>query len=165
MAKELVGTSPIIGPIYGVTPRTNGNGGTPRSYLDSFREHLIELPGDVAIHEASPVTLAASASRQDVVSYTVQSGRLAFIRGVAMGCRLLSDFDNVRWDVMVDDAVVPGLDNICGPFGAFLHPHTRPVLIPLNPGQRVHIVATNLTAAAIPEVTAYVHGYSWVMEG
>jgi hypothetical protein len=165
MAKELIGTSPIIGPIYGVAPRANGNGGAPRSYLDSFREHLVEMPGDLAIHEAGPVTLAASALRQDVVGYTVQAGRLALIRGVAMGCRLLSDFDNVRLDVMVDDAVVAGLDNICGPFGAFLHPHTRPVLIPLNPGQRVHIVASNLTAVAIPEVTAYLHGYHWTMEG
>jgi len=86
-------------------------------------------------------------------------GRCAIVDGVAMGTLLLTDLDNIIWSVLVDGTPVVGLDSIQGPFGVFIYP--KPVLIPMVPSQLVQIVATNLTAVAIPLVTAYLMGRSF----
>lgn len=158
MAGIPIGWSPVIGTIFG----PNGNGvtpqmGAPRSAYDqSIITHMMQSPWDHEFHEAAPVTLAASAVRQEVVSFTPGPARCGIVRGVAMGVALLSDFDNIRWAIEIDRMAQPGFDNIIGPFGVFIYP--KPVLMPLNPDQTVRIVATNLTAVAIPLVTGYLMG-------
>lgn len=152
-----IGWSPVIGTIYG----QNGSAGLPpesiRSEYDrTILAHMMQSPWDDEFHVAQPVTLAASAVKQEVVSFTPGSVRCGLVRGVAMGVAVLADFDNIRWAIEVDGTARPGFDNIRGPFGVFIYP--KPMLIPLNPDQLVRIVATNLTALAIPQVTGYLMG-------
>lgn len=138
-----------------------GTGVVPSSYARTFMAHLAPLPWDKVFEEASPVTLGASAVQQEVVRWprngTDNSALLALVRGVAMGPANLADWDNIVWQVLVDDSALPGYDRIIGPFGVFVYP--KPVLIPLLPDQIIKIVATNLTAVAIPLVTAAVEGH------
>ena len=135
--------------------------GVDSSYARTFMAHLAPLPWDKVFSEASPVTLAASAVQQEVVRWprngTDNHSLLALVRGVAMGPALPSDWDNIVWQVQVDEGAVPGYDRIIGPFGVFVYP--KAVLIPVLPDQIVRIVASNLTAVAIPLVTAALEGH------
>lgn len=130
------------------------------SYARTFMAHLAPLPWDKVFEEASPVTLAASAVQQEVVRWPrgghSNAAMLALVRGIAMGPALLTDWDNIVWQVQIDGAGVTGLDRIIGPFAVFVYP--KPVLIPVLPDQVVRIVASNLTAVAIPLVTAALEG-------
>lgn len=155
--------SPVIGPIIlpngqpaglqlGLLSREQSRSQYDRTIL----AHLMQSPWDDEFHQAEPVILAASAVNQRVTQFTNLSSECAVVRGVAMGVALLADFDNIRWAVRVDGTPRPGFDNIRGPFGVFVYP--KPVLIPLYPDQTVEIVATNLTAVAIADVTAYLMG-------
>jgi len=143
-------------------------GGENNSFTRTLLAHLTPTPWDQPFHEALPITLAASATRQLVVQWPQalqeqsNMGRCAIVDGIAMGTLLLSDLDNVLWSVLVDGTPWPGLDSIQGPFGVFIYP--KPVLIPLLPSQRVQIVASNLTPIAIPQVSAYLMGRSFPME-
>lgn len=154
-----IGWSPVIGTIYGANGQ-NGAGLPPESvrseYDRTIQNHLMQSPWDHEFHVAQPVTLAASAVKQEVVSFTPGPVRCGIVRGVAMGVAVLADFDNIRWAIEIDGTSQPGFDNIIGPFGVFIYP--KPVLMPLNPDQLVRIVATNLTALAIPLVTGYLMG-------
>lgn len=136
-------------------------GDVQSSYARTLMAHLAPLPWDKVFEEASPVTLAANAVQQEVVRWprggTDNHAMLALVRGVAMSPASLADWDNIVWQVLVDDSAVPGYDRIIGPFGVFVYP--KPVLIPLLPDQIVKIVASNLTAVAIPLVTAAVEGH------
>lgn len=155
-----IGWSPVIGTIFGA----NGNGGgvalppeSTRSEFDrTILAHMMQSPWDHEFHVAKPITLLASAVKQEVVSFSPGPVRCGIVRGVAMGVAVLADFDNIRWAIEVDGTSQPGFDNIIGPFGVFVYP--KPVLMPLNPDQVCRIVATNLTALAIPLVTAYLMG-------
>lgn len=154
-----IGWSPVIGTIFG----TNGSGGVAAppengrsQYERTILAHMMQSPWDNEFHVAAPVTLAASAVKQAVVSFSPGPVRCGIVRGVAMGVAVLADFDNIRWAIEVDGTSQPGFDNIIGPFGVFVYP--KPVLMPLNPDQVCRIVATNLTALAIPLVTAYLMG-------
>lgn len=157
-----VAWSPVIGQI--VLPDSLGGDGqpfldglSPQSDFDrSILRHLNQMPGDHEFHVAEPQTLAASASQQRICSFTPTGGRLGITRGVAMGVASLADFDNIRWAIRVDGMSWPGFDNIIGPFGVFVYP--KPILIPLYPDQTIEVVASNLTALAIPLVTAYLMG-------
>lgn len=135
-------------------------GGEFSSYSRSLLAHLAPLPWDKWFSEASPVTLLASAVQQEVVRWPRNgidnSSMLALVRGVAMGPALPTDWDNIVWQVQVDSSAVPGYDRIIGPYGVFVYP--KAVLIPLLPDQVVRIVASNLTAADIPLVTAGLEG-------
>jgi hypothetical protein len=140
--------------------------GVPQdSFSKTLLANLSPLPWHQFFNEALPVTLAASAARQVVVQWPQAGqeqsnmGRCAIVDGVAMGTLLLSDFDNIVWSILVDGTPVVGLDSIQGPFGVFIYP--KPVLIPMVPSQLVQIVASNLTAVAIPQVTAYLMGRSF----
>jgi hypothetical protein len=154
-----VGWSPVIGPIF-----APGNGAvtmlrpesTQSEYDRSILAHLMQSPWDAEFHAAQPVTLAASAVKQEVVGFTPGAARLGIVRGVAMGVALLGDFDNIRWAIELDGTSLPGFDNIRGPFGVFVYP--KPLLIAMYPDTVVRIVATNLTALAIPLVTGYLMG-------
>lgn len=155
--------SPVIGPI--ILPNGQPAGlqlgllsrAQQRSQYDrSILAHLMQSPWDHEFHQADPVLLLASAVNQRVTSFTTPAAECGITRGVAMGVALLADFDNIRWAVRVDGTPLPGFDNIRGPFGVFVYP--KPVLIPLYPDQTIEIVASNLTAVAIADVTAYLMG-------
>jgi hypothetical protein len=138
------------------------------SFARQILANLSPLPWHQFFNEAQPVTLAASASRQVVVQWPQvgqeqsNASRCAIVDGVAMGTLLLSDLDSIVWSILVDGTPVVGLDFIKGPFGVFIYP--KPVLIPMLPSQLVQIVASNLTAVAIPLVTAYLMGRSFPTE-
>ena len=159
MPRVAIGWSPVIGLIYAPN---GGNGveipseSTRSEYDRTILAHMMQSPWDHEFHVAQPVTLAASAVKQEVVSFSPGSTRCGIVRGVAMGVAVLADFDNIRWAIQIDGTAVPGFDNIIGPFGVFVYP--KPVLMPLNPDQVCQIVATNLTALAIPLVTGYLMG-------
>lgn len=149
--------SPVIGTLFGPSGPNGVPNGAPRSRWDTtILRHLMQSPWDHEFHVAAPITLAANAARSTVVEFGPTGLRAGIVTGVAMGVALLSDFDNIRWAILVDDQPWPGFDNIIGPFGVFVYP--KPVLIPLNPDQVCRIVASNLTAVAIPLVTAYLMG-------
>lgn len=135
--------------------------GIQSSYARTFMAHLAPLPWDKVFSEASPVTLGASVVQQEVVRWprngTDNHSLLALVRGVAMGPANLADWDNIVWQIQLDDGAIPGYDRIIGPFGVFVYP--KAVLIPVLPDQVVRIVATNLTAVAIPLVTAALEGH------
>lgn len=160
MPRIPIGWSPVIGTIYGANGQNGGAALPPESvrsqYDRTIQNHLMQSPWDHEFHVAQPITLLASAVKQEVVSFTPGSVRCGIVRGVAMGVAVLADFDNIRWAIEVDGTAQPGFDNIRGPFGVFIYP--KPMLIPLNPDQLVRIVATNLTALAIPLVTGYLMG-------
>lgn len=156
-----IGWSPVIGPIFAANGQQNGGVAAPpenqRSQFDrTILAHLMQSPWDHEFHVAQPITLLASAVKQAVVSFSPGPVRCGIVRGVAMGVAVLADFDNIRWAIEVDGTSQPGFDNIIGPFGVFVYP--KPVLMPLNPDQVCRIVATNLTALAIPLVTGYLMG-------
>ncbi|MCI0372307.1 MAG: hypothetical protein L0214_13270 [candidate division NC10 bacterium] len=161
--RTVIGWSPVVGPIYLPNGGTVSPAAPAPSYMRSLLAHYNQQFLDAEFHEAQPVTLAASATRQEVVAFRPGAGRLGICRGVAMGVQNLADFDNIVWAITVDDASVPGFESIRGPFGVFVYP--KPVLIMLAPDQRVAVVASNLTALAIPNVTAYLMGTHWPMEG
>lgn len=156
--------SPVIGEIFAL----NGAGAPAgaaallgfdqtRSHLDrSILAHMMQTPWDSEFHQAEPVLLAGNAASQRVTAFTTPVASCGLVRGVAMGVSLLSDFDNIRWAIRVDGTPLPGFDNIRGPFGVFVYP--KPVLIPLYPDQTVEIVASNLTALPIADVTGYLMG-------
>lgn len=135
-------------------------GDVQSSFARTLMAHLAPLPWDKVFEEADFITLAASAVQQEVVRWprngTDNSAMLALVRGLAMGPALLTDWDNIVWQVQVDGAAWPGYDRIIGPFAVFVYP--KPVLIPLLPGQVVRIVASNLTAAPIALVSAALEG-------
>lgn len=160
MPRVPIGWSPVIGTIYGANGGAEGAALAPESVRSEFdrtiERHMMQSPWDHEFHVAQPVTLAASAVKQAVVSFSPGSVRCGLVRGVAMGVAVLADFDNIRWAIEVDGTSQPGFDNIIGPFGVFIYP--KPVLIPLNPDQVCRIVATNLTALPILLVTGYLMG-------
>jgi hypothetical protein len=151
--------SPVIGSLFapnGMTSEVSNPESVRSEYDRTILAHMMQSPWDHEFHVAAPVTLAASAVKQQVVSFSPGSVRCGIVRGVAMGVAVLADFDNIRWAIEVDGTSQPGFDNIIGPFGVFIYP--KPVLMPLNPDQVCRIVATNLTALAIPLVTGYLMG-------
>lgn len=157
-----IGWSPVIGTIYAQQQNGGSGGGAliPENGRSQFERtiiaHMMQSPWDNEFHVAQPVTLAALAIKQEVVSFSPGPVRCGIVRGVAMGVAVLADFDNIRWAIEVDGTSQPGFDNIIGPFGVFIYP--KPVLIPLNPDQVCRIVATNLSALAIPLATGYLMG-------
>lgn len=145
--------SPIIGSLF---TAPNGAERVLTSDDKTILAHMYQSPWDAEFHLAAPITLAASAVRQTVVEFSPGVARLGIIRAIAMGVAVLADYDNIRWAVTVDDTPYLGFDNIRGPFGVFVYP--KPLTIPLYSDHVAKIVASNLTAVAIPLVTAYFMG-------
>ena len=151
---NIIGWNPVTGPVYG----PNGNGVTPQrtGYDRTLLAHMNQSPWDAEFHVAEPVTLAASAVRQRITDFQMQGNRLGFLKGFANMVALLTDYDNIRWSLLLDNTPVLGFDNIIGPFGVAVYP--KPVLVAIYPDQNIRLVATNLTAIAIPLVTGYLMG-------
>jgi hypothetical protein len=161
MPSKIIGWNPVTGPIYGPN---GGNGSAVQrtGYDRTLMEHMAQSPWDAEFHVAEPVTLLASAVRQRVTDFTVQGTRLGYLKGVANMVALLTDYDNIRWSLLVNRTPVLGFDNIIGPFGVAVYP--KPTMIPLYPDDTIQLVASNLTAIAIPLVTGYLMGYHFPID-
>ena len=107
-------------------------------------------------NRSDPVTLAASAQDQVIVGYTLPGGELGILRAFSYGVAVFTDFDNIRFALRVDRQKVHGFDNMIGPLSTPVFP--IPIVVPLWKGSTVEIVASNLTAVAIPLVTAVLRG-------
>ena len=123
--------------------------------------HMIALhtnysPWDYHFNEAAPITLAASATRSTVISFTIPTGMLGILDAFANGVENLAHWDLVTWQVRINRHAVPGFDNIRGPLGSILSPAS--VGWPLPPGALVDVVATNSGTTALANLTGYLRG-------
>lgn len=163
MAGRPIGWNPVVGTIYAPNGEVAGPPAMQRTGYDrTLMAHLQQSPWDAEFHVAEPVTLAASATGQEITTFNLPPQRLGFLRGVANLVAILTDYDNIRWRLAVNDTPILGFDNIIGPFGVAVYP--KPVLIPLYPNARVRLIADNLTALPILLVTGYLMGTHFPMD-
>ena len=124
--------------------------------VEIINAHLFPQISDHDFNEAGPITLAASASRSVVVSFTIPRGMLGILRSFATAVQNAADWGRVRWALTINASPVHGYDNLLGPISDILYP--RIMAKPLFQGQVIRVVATNLTATAISNVTAAISG-------
>lgn len=121
-----------------------------------IQEHLFPQLSDQAFNEAAGVTLAASATRSTIVSFQIPQGCLGILRSFATAVQNGADWGNIRWALALGGHPVLGYDNMLGPISDILYPLV--FSIPVFQGQLVKIVASNLTAKAISNVTGAIRG-------
>ncbi len=111
---------------------------------------------DLMFNEANFITLAASAVRSVVVTFTPPANTLGILRQFAQGIGNQADYDLITWQLRVGGTPVNGFDSITGPIAPVFLPID--IFWPIFAGQKVEVVATNLSATAIANVTALVRG-------
>lgn len=113
-------------------------------------------PWDFHFNEAAPVTVAASATATQIVSYRLPPASLGILDFFAPGVQNLADWDSLTFRLRVNGAPIPGFDKIQGPIGSITLP--APVGWPIFSAQLVDVVADNASASAIGNVTAVIRG-------
>lgn len=134
---------------------TAGAGG-PLSDMETISAHENTAVLDKTINEANFITLGGFAVRSVVVRKSLEQGMLGILRAVALQTPVLSDLDNIIWQLRVNGNAEIGLDSVQGPMATFLFP--KPVLMPLYKNSVIDIVATNLVAAPIVHVAGMLYG-------
>lgn len=129
---------------------------TPASDIEIIASHLYPSPFDWWFNVAAPITLGASAARSVVVAFALKPGMLGILRNFSTGVANQADWDSIVWAVEVSDSPIIGFDFIQGPISDVLNP--VPLFWPLYTGQTCRVVATNLTASPITNVTAMLRG-------
>lgn len=131
-------------------------GRAPLTDLETAKLHETVLVGDKWFNEAAPVTLLASAVRQVVVSVRIPHGMIGILRNFATGAESGLTLDSIVFAILINGSAVLGYDSIRGPISSFLYPQTLDIFCPKN--ALIELVASNLTAAAIPNVTGLLRG-------
>ncbi len=101
------------------------------------------------IDEANVLTIPASSDFVRILSFRVPANQLGIIDGFTNGVTSPSQFDQVTWQLRVNDAAVPGYDLIQGPIG-FFPDVIQTMFYPLFQNNKVEVWANNI--ATIPQV-------------
>ncbi len=101
-------------------------------------------------------SLGASAPFTRVVAFRVPMGDLGLLEGFANGVANAADWDNLTWQVRINNTAIPGLDVIQGVVGYI--PVTEPLAIPLMPNHLVEVMVRNNSIVAILNPAAAIIG-------
>jgi len=110
--------------------------------------------------KAESVTLAGAAARTPVTGFRIPDGFLGLLRFFANNTQSASDITSVTFALEVDGSPIVGYSSIVGRKAPAISA-PDPLILPLMGGQRVIVVATNATAAAIQGVSARLKGWYW----
>ena len=124
-------------------------------FLTMLAHENVEL-GDNYLNEAAVVNLLASATDQVVVTYRVPQGMLGILKHFATAAENPTDMDNIRWRLRINRSPVVGFDDMIGVISTLVFPLR--VNLQLFKNALVEIVASNLTAVQINNVTAMIRG-------
>lgn len=118
------------------------------------------IRGDFLIDVGTQVTLAASASRSEIRVYQADPGTQAIIR--FLGCALAntSDYSAVTWSVLLNGQEISGLGRWIGLKSASITA-MMPIRVDMNPMDRISVIASNSTTAAITGCSARLYGWGW----
>lgn len=112
---------------------------------------------------SEPVTLLGNAIKTEITAYVILQGCFGVLRFFSNTVGNISDYPNVRFSVEIDGAPLTGFARIEGPFAPSLNA-PAPMMDALLPGQRVRVVASNLSASSISNVQAFFRGWYWAAE-
>ena len=110
------------------------------------------------------VSLAPVATFTPVVSFTLPAHMAGQLESFTFGCEILSDFDVVTWQLILDGAPQPGYDNIQGPQSTFVFPKVIPDPFPLRAGATI-IVAAKTSVLTLGNIAAAILGTYWPAQG
>lgn len=115
----------------------------------------IHIPFD----KAEEITVGASAQRQRIVAFQLESTYVGVLRFFGNQCANPSDTQFITFAVVVNGHPIPGYANIIGVKGPTDNPD--PLEWPLKGGDIVEVIATNSLAAPISGVAARIKGWVW----
>lgn|SRR5512137_315319 len=101
------------------------------------------------MNEANVLTIPASSDFVRVLAFRVPANQLGILDGFTNGVTDRSQYDQVTWQIRVNDAAIPGYDLIQGPIGLFPDVIQR-MFYPLFQNNKVEVWANNV--ATIPQV-------------
>lgn len=156
-ALERAGVGSTIARSIGLAARLSGQ----RRDLSEIATIALHTNPEMAVadpmfNEANFITLAASAVNSVVVTFTPPANTLGILTEFAQGIGNQADYDLITWRLRVGPGAIPGFDAITGPIAPVFLPIK--IFWPIFAGQKVEVVATNLSATAIANVTALVRG-------
>lgn len=117
-------------------------------------------PGAWWFDKCLTITLGASASRPEIVAFALRAGYCGLLRFFANWVQNSAEYPSVTFALLVDGTPVQGYASIVGPKSPSLAA-PDPLILPLLPGQRISVVATNATVLAISGVGARIKGWAW----
>jgi hypothetical protein len=129
--------------------------------IQSFELHgSNQMTTDLMVDVAAKITLAASASRTEVLAFQLQMGYLATIRFLGTALTNAGDYPSVTWSVLLNFNEVTGQGRFIGAkSGGITSPW--PIRIDMRGGDRITVVATNSTTQSIVGVSARLAGWMW----
>jgi hypothetical protein len=133
----------------------------PPSPLADIRQWVdIPPPWGRIFDKAAKVTLTASQLNSEIIAFRVPAGMLGVLRFFANQVGSVSDMAFVSFTLRLEDSPVTGYANIIGPKSPGLSSPDA-LVVPLQGGNRISVVASNLSASAIQSVAARIKGWFW----
>jgi hypothetical protein len=133
----------------------------PPSPLAEIRQWVdIPPPYGRIFDKAAKITLAASAVGTEIIAFAVPAGMLGVLRFFANQVGSVSDMAFVSFTLRLEDSPVTGYANIIGPKSPGLSSPDA-LVVPLLGGNRIAVVASNLSSSAIQSVAARIKGWFW----
>ena len=158
---------PLVTPRFGDLPadseirmRRGADVGQQETLREIARWIESPPPWGIFFDKALQVTLAASAVRTEIVAWQNQAGFIGVLRWFANDVGSASDAQYVAFTLLRDLQSVPGYFGIIGKKASSIS-SPDPLVVPLYPGTRIAVVATNTLASAIQNVSARIKGWVW----
>ena len=159
---DVTPTLPMAAPGLGAFPSVQArNERDGRGWLEQIREHAEFPPAShLEIYVGAKITLAASASRSEIINFQLAPGMIGVIRFFGNSITNASDVEFVQFSVLLNGTPIAGWSNFVGVRSPSISSPV-PVVIPLFPASVISVVATNTSAAAIVGVAAALRGWMW----
>lgn len=110
-------------------------------------------------------SLAVAVPFTPVVTFTLPVNMQGQLEGFTHGCEILSDFDQVVWQIRIDNGPVQNYDFIQGAMSTFVFPKQLAAPIPIRAGGTIDVAARATTTTTLGKIAAMIMGTFWPSQG